>query len=38
VVVVGAAKALAIAVRNDKTAQRYGMLKSRLSEKMKAER
>ncbi|NUN93045.1 MAG: AAA family ATPase [Verrucomicrobiae bacterium] len=33
VVVVGAAKALAIAVRNDKTAQRYGMLKARLMER-----
>lgn len=34
VVVVGAAKALAIAVRNDKTAQRYGMLKARLMEQI----
>ena len=30
VVLVGSAKALAIAVRNDKTAYRYGMLKTRL--------
>ncbi|MFZ4696008.1 MAG: AAA family ATPase [Verrucomicrobiia bacterium] len=35
VIVVGTAKALSIAVRNDKTAQRYGMLKARLSERMK---
>ena len=38
VVVVGTAKALSIAVRNDKTAQRYGMLKARLSERMKEKR
>ncbi|MCC7518947.1 MAG: AAA family ATPase [Verrucomicrobiae bacterium] len=38
VIVVGTAKALALAVRNEKTAQRYGMLKARLAEKMEAGR